>query len=133
MFGPQSTDWAQAMLTARGIAGVRVLQGLLSLDKRLPLGDIERAREVALSYGAFHLRSVRQLIRRQASKQQPLSFLDQHPIIRPLEDYGRWVRASLAVPRGRNQQDPQVPSPRRWTCGCKKPPATACHTPSSWS
>ena len=111
VFGPHTTDWAQAMLTARGIAGVRVLQGLLSLDKRHALADIERACEVALSYGAFHLRSVRQLIRRQAAQQQPLSFLDQHPIIRPLEDYGRWVRASLAVPRGRNQQDPQVPSP----------------------
>jgi transposase len=111
LIGPRTTEWAEAMLDSRGIAGVRVLQGLLSLDKRHPLADIERACEVALSYGAFHLRSVRQLIKRQAPKQQPLPFLEQHPIIRPLADYGRWVRAALAVPRGRNQQDPQVPSP----------------------
>lgn len=111
LIGPRTTEWAEAMLTSRGIAGVRVLQGLLSLDKRHPLADIERACEVALSYGAFHLRSVRQLINRHAAKQQSLPFLEQHPIIRPLADYGSWVRAVLAVPRGRNQQDPQVPSP----------------------
>jgi transposase len=111
VIGPHTNNWAQAMLTSRGIAGVRVLQGLLSLDKRHAAADLERACEVALSYGAFHLRSVRQLIHRQAAQQQPLSFLDEHPIIRPLSAYGSWVRAALAVPRGRNQQDPQVPSP----------------------
>lgn len=111
LMGPHSKEWAQAMLAARGIAGVRVLQGLLSLDRRYPLADIEQACEVALSYGAFHLRTLRQLIQRRAVKQQPLPFIDEHPIIRPLADYGSWVRAALAVPRGRNQQDPQVPSP----------------------
>jgi transposase len=111
LMGPHSKDWACALLTARGIAGVRVLQGLLSLERRYPLADIEEACEVALSYGAFHLRTLRQLIQRRAVKQQPLPFLDEHPIIRPLADYGSWVRAALAVPRGRNQQDPQVPSP----------------------
>ncbi len=111
VIGPHTNNWAQAMLTSRGIAGVRVLQGLLSLDKRYAAADLERACEVALSYGAFHLRSVRQLIRRQAAQQQPLSFLNEHPIIRPLSAYGSWVRAALAVRRGRNQQDPQVPSP----------------------
>jgi transposase len=111
LIGPHSKEWAQAMLSARGIAGLRVLQGLLSLDKRHSPSDIEQACEVALSYGVFHLRTLRQLIRRRAVKQQPLPFLDEHPIIRPLADYGSWVRAALAVPRGRNQQAPQVPSP----------------------
>ncbi len=109
--GPHATDWAQAMLEARGIVGVRVLQGLLSLSGRHPWAEIDRACEVALSYRAFHLRPIRQLIRRDAARQQPLAFLDEHPIIRPLEDYGRWIRAALATPQERNQQDPQVPSP----------------------
>jgi DNA replication protein DnaC len=40
------------MLRARGIAGVRVLQGLLALTKRHADDDIERTCEVALSYQA---------------------------------------------------------------------------------
>jgi hypothetical protein len=70
-----------------------VLQGLLALDKRHATDDIERACETALSYGAFHLRPVRQLIARQAAKQQPLPWLEEHPIIRPLADYGQWLAA----------------------------------------
>ncbi len=108
--GPHTSDWAQAMLTSRGIAGVRVLQGLLSLDKRHLSADIERACEVALSYGAFHLRSVRQLIRRQAAKQQPLPFLHEHPIIRPLAEYGHWLKTTVASSWGKNQR-PQVLPP----------------------
>jgi transposase len=109
--GPQAVNWAESMLESRGICGVRVLQGLLSLATRHPPSQVDRACEVALGYRAFHLRSIRQLIRRDASRQQPLEFLDQHPIIRPLEDYGQWLRTALAAPQGRNQRDPQVPSP----------------------
>ena len=99
------------MLRAHGVAGVRVLQGLLALDKRYAADDIERACEIATSYGAFHLRPVRQLIARQAAKQQSLPWLEEHPIIRPLADYGQWLAAALAGHGGRNQQDPQVPPP----------------------
>jgi hypothetical protein len=109
--GPHAVEWAEAMLEARGIAGVRVLQGLLSLSSRHPTSQVDRACEVALSYRSFHLRPIRQLIRRDAALQKPLSFLDEHPIIRPMEDYGQWLRSALTAHRGRNQQDPQVPSP----------------------
>jgi hypothetical protein len=53
--GPHASEWAAAMLRARGIAGGRVLQGMLALDKRYATDDIERACETMLSYGAFHL------------------------------------------------------------------------------
>ncbi len=109
--GPHASEWAEVMLRARGIAGLRVLQGLLALDKRHATDDIERACETALSYGVFHLRPVRQLIARQAAKQQSLPWLEEHPIIRPLADYGQWLAAALAGHGGRNQQGPQVPSP----------------------
>ncbi|HEY7557520.1 MAG TPA: IS21 family transposase [Candidatus Binatia bacterium] len=105
--GPHASEWAAAMLRARGIAGVRVLQGLLALDKRYATDDIERACETALSYGAFHLRPVRQLIRRQAPKQQ--SLLEEHPIIRPLAEYGEWLAAALAGPWGKNQRPQFLP------------------------
>ena len=91
-------------------SGVRVLQGLLALAKRHADDDIEQACEVALSYGAFHLRPVRQLVRRHAAKQQPLALLEEHPIIRPLAEYGEWLAAALVAPRGKNQR-PQVLPP----------------------
>jgi transposase len=123
--GPHASEWAAAMLCARGIAGVRVLQGLLALDKRYPADDIERACEIATSYGAFHLRTVRQLIARQAGKQQSLPWLEEHSIIRPLADYGQWLAAALASPGGRDHQaprslppDPYPPSPLLCSGSC---------------
>ena len=46
------------MLAARGIEGTRVLQGVLSLTRRHPRDDLEKACEIALSYGAFQLRTL---------------------------------------------------------------------------
>lgn len=93
--GPQSHAWAQAMVTARGIEGTRVLQGLLALKKRHPAKTLEKACEIALSYGAYRLRTIRKLLSRNPPPQQPLPFLDEHPIIRPLDDYARIVTSAL--------------------------------------
>ncbi len=89
--GPHSLRWAEAMLSARGVEGVRVLQGLLNLAHRHPGDAIERACDVALSYGAYRLRTLRALIERAAPRQEQLPFLEQHALIRPLSDYGRFV------------------------------------------
>ncbi len=89
--GPHSATWAKAMIQARGIEGVRVLQGLLSLASRQPASAIERACEVATSYGAYHLRTIRMLIKREAPKQEVMGFMDDHPMIRPMSEYGQFV------------------------------------------
>jgi transposase len=89
--GPCSLRWAEAMLQARGVEGVRVLQGLLNLAHRHPGDAIERACDVALSYGAYRLRTIRALIERQAPRQESLPFLEEHPLIRPMSDYDQFV------------------------------------------
>ena len=90
--GPHCTRWAEAMLHERGIAGVRVLQGLLSLAGRHAVGDLERACDIAGSHGAYQLRTIRILLARpDAGRQEPLPFLEEHPLIRDLSDYGRFV------------------------------------------
>jgi transposase len=89
--GPHSVGWAEAMLQARGVEGVRVLQGLLSLAGKHPVAAIERACEIAASYGAYHLRTIRALIAREAPKQESMPFLSEHPMIRPLSDYSQFV------------------------------------------
>lgn len=95
LIGDQTARWAEAMLKARGIEGLRVLLGLLTLANKHPAAAIEQACGTATSYGAFRLRTLRQLIGRQAPKQESMEFLDEHPIIRGLSDYGDLVRSSI--------------------------------------
>jgi len=93
--GPQSRQWSEAMLHARGIEGTRVLQGLLALTRKHSAESLEKACEIALSHGAFRLRTIRKLLDRKAEKQQSMPFLDEHPIIRPMDDYGRVIAAAI--------------------------------------
>lgn len=83
------------MLQARGVEGVRVLQGLLNLAHRYPCADIEHACDIALSHHAYRLRTLRHLLQRQEPRQQHLPFLEEHPLIRDLSDYGHFVRAAF--------------------------------------
>jgi transposase len=89
--GPHSAAWAAAMIQARGVEGVRVLQGLLSLASRYSISVIERACEIANGYGVYRLRTIRALVKRQAPKQELLPFLSDHPMIRPMSEYGQFV------------------------------------------
>ena len=98
--GPQSSRWAESVLQERGIEGVRVLQGLWSLTKRHRAVDLEKACEIAISYGSYRLRTLRALLKRPGLKQEQLEFLPEHPLIRPLTDYSRVVRESLAIDSG---------------------------------
>ena len=116
--GEQALAWAETMLQARGIEGVRVLQGLLALAKTHSSEALNEACRIALSYSAFRLKTLRELAKRRGVPQQSLPYLDEHPIIRPLSDYGGWVRAALAAHGGRGHPapsplppDPQPPSP----------------------
>jgi transposase len=91
LLGPCCSRWAEAVLQARGVEGVRVLQGLLSLAKRYSIAQLEHACDIAHSYSAFRLRTVRNLIDRALPKQQELAFMDEHPLIRPLAEYQQFV------------------------------------------
>jgi hypothetical protein len=93
--GPHSAQWAESMLAERGIPGIRVLVGLTALANRHSYDQIEQACEVAQSHGAYHLRSLRELIKRAAPKQEQFEFIEQHPIIRSINEYGALVRHAL--------------------------------------
>lgn len=90
--GAGAEQWAQAMLQNRGIQGVRVLVGLLSLSRRHSCSVVETACEIAQTHGAYRLRTIRELIKRKAPRQEQFEFIDEHPIIRRLSDYGDVVR-----------------------------------------
>jgi len=95
LIGPHAGRWGESMMQTRGIQGVRVLQGLISLTQRHSSMAIEQACEIAQTHGAYRLRTIRQLIKRTAPKQQQFEFITEHPIIRGLAEYERLVQTSI--------------------------------------
>ena len=95
LIGPHASQWAEGVLQARGVEGVRVLQGLLGLAKRHHVDQLDRACEIAQSHGAYRLRTLRQLIGRDEPKQQEFAFMEEHPLIRPLSEYQQFIHQSI--------------------------------------
>jgi len=95
--GTACTRWAEAMLHIRGVEGVRVLQGLLHLAQKHGSAALSKACDVAHGHGEYRLRTVRALLKRQGPpvRQGLFDFMDEHPLIRPLSDYGQFVRDAL--------------------------------------
>ena len=115
--GPHTETWAAAMLEARGVEGLRVLQGLLSLAGKQGAATVERACEVAASYRAYRLRTLRELVKRQGPKQSAFEFTTEHPLIRePGRLRGHCARAlartALTAHRGKGPAGPPGPFPR---------------------
>lgn len=95
LLGQEVGLWSQAMLTARGIPGVRVLVGLLALARRHPGSDLDRACRIASSHQAYRLRAIRELLKRGGPEQTSFEFLESHPIIRGLHEYDALVKDAL--------------------------------------
>jgi len=90
--GTHSAAWTEQMIKNRGVEGIRVLIGFLNLAKRHQISEIEQACEVASSYRAYRLRTVKELIKRRAPKQEQFEFIEEHRIIRPLSEYQAIVK-----------------------------------------
>jgi transposase len=95
LIGPNSARWAEATIAIRGVQGMRVVQGLLSLTHRHNWAAIEQACHVAHGYGSYRLRTIRGLIDRQAPSQERFSFVTDHPIIRQLSEYDQFVHEAF--------------------------------------
>jgi transposase len=138
LVGPETLRWAQTMLQERGVEGVRVLQGLLSMTRSHPADDLEKACALALSHGAYRLRVLRQLMKQPTRQTE---FVQAHPLIRPMDFYGRYLevsfrkedhgkgefialRATSGEEKGKSPDGPQALS-------AVQPPATALGSLSS--
>lgn len=91
--GIHAGQWAQSILAERGIHGIRVLMGLVSLTQRHPVSAIEQACQVAQSHGAHRLRDLRNLLKRSepSVEQEQFEFAAEHPLIRSLTDYSQLI------------------------------------------
>ena len=95
LLGPHSTRWAEATIQSRGVQGMRVVQGLLSLTHRHDWSAIEQACRIAHGYGSYRLRTIRALMDRQAPSQERFEFITEHPIIRQLCEYDKFVHEAF--------------------------------------
>jgi len=93
--GPKAHAWAEAVVTARGIEGHRVVQGFLALTHKHPCDELEKACETAIANRCHSLRTLRKLIAHRTEKQQAFEFLAEHPVIRPLDDYAAIVAQAI--------------------------------------
>jgi len=100
LVGRNVEAWSTAMVQARGIAGYRVLQGLLGLADRHPPQEGNRACGIALEHANWRLRTIRELLKRGPDQpvDQQLDLIQEHPIIRNLADYGRLVHDAFLQP-----------------------------------
>jgi len=140
--GPQTTQWAQTMLQERGIEGVRVLQGLLSMTRHYGVDDLEKACRLALSHGAWRLQALRDLMKQPTRQEE---FIQVHPLIRPMDFYGRYFKVSFGKENnndGNNGNgefialratsgEEESPAPENGTLCAVQPPASALGSLSS--
>ena len=58
--------------------------------------SIEQACETAQSHGTYRVRTIRALLKRQGDEQEQFEFMQEHPIIRSVSEYGKLVHAQLS-------------------------------------
>jgi hypothetical protein len=70
------------------------INGLLSLTTRHSAAQMESVCELALTHGQYRLRALRQLLA-QPSRQENFEFMEKHPLIRDMEEYGHFSKVSF--------------------------------------
>jgi transposase len=93
--GPHARRWAEAALSARGVRGMRCIQGMLGLARKHEAAAIEAACDAAWRSGSFRYRTLKELLKRQSDTQQVLEFIEVHPVIRPLAEYGEFIKHAI--------------------------------------
>ena len=84
--GGDAAGWSRAMYQNRGVEGMRVMQGFLSLAADHSPKQLNDACRQALQQGSWRLRELKELLARP-SAQEIMPFIQEHPLIRPLSQY----------------------------------------------
>jgi len=105
--GVSAGAWSREMLNARGIQGLRVLQGFLTLTKKYQPDVINQAAAYALKSESFRLKSIRSLCER-AGQSDVHHFTQAHNLIRPLSEYQHLINFGAGEPCGTPSNEKQV-------------------------
>ena len=92
--GPQTGLWARTVMEEQGVAGIRVINGLLSVAKKTKPSRMEVACGQALSHGSYRLKTLRKLLT-EPVKQENFEFMAEHPLIRQMSEYTEFVNVTL--------------------------------------
>lgn len=98
--GGETARWAEALLHERGIHALRAVMGLINLTRGHTDAAIEQACRTARACGAYRLRDIRNLLKRQARPQEQFEFTQEHPLIRSLADYEALVHTAFQEVHG---------------------------------
>lgn len=90
--GEPVSRWAHGLVEQRGPEAIRSLMGLVNLHEQHSFKALNTACATALSRGVWRLRDVRQLLERPSGVQTQLDFMEDHPLIRNLAEYGLFIR-----------------------------------------
>ncbi len=96
LVGPHSARWAQCVLDERGVEGMRVIQGLLSLTSQYETSKIESATDTAWRSGTFSSRILKQILKHGGDRQEIMEFMDEHPVIRSVLEYDQFFKKALS-------------------------------------
>ena len=94
--GPSAVRWAEAAVEARGIEASRTIQGLLSLSRKFDSAQINQACQIAWGSNCYTYRAIKRLLEQQAaSQQETMEFMDDHPVIRSITEYGDFIKRAI--------------------------------------
>ena len=99
--GDDAGRWAEHTIKARGIPGMRTVQGLLALARKHTSEKVDRACKTALGFDAYRLKHVKALVNSgHQNEQAEFEFMSEHPVIRNMNEYGRLVRVEFRNGKG---------------------------------
>ncbi len=90
--GSDCQQWAHGLVQKRGLEALRSLMGLVSLSQRHSLRALNPACARPTTKAACRLRDVRALLG-SCEAQTQLAFAQHHPLIRPLSEYGVFIKS----------------------------------------
>lgn len=90
--GPSCRLWALALVEQRGFEAMRSLMGLCDLLGKHTHRALNSACARAHARGAFRLRDLRHLLASPSEPQPQFSFMEHHPLLRDLNEYGLFIK-----------------------------------------
>lgn len=96
--GEPVARWAKGLVDQRGPNAIRSLMGLVGLVEQHSLKALNTACATALSRGVWRLGDLRHLLARPGPVQSQLHFMENHPLIRDLAEYGVFIRTHAPIP-----------------------------------
>jgi 5S rRNA maturation endonuclease (ribonuclease M5) len=101
IIGPHTFSLCEQWFREEGRSGQRRMYGLVNLVRHYPAGYVEKAAEVAMANGLKSSRALRRMVESMVAeederKTEPSGLTQDHPLIRPAEDYAAFWQQHAA-------------------------------------